>query len=306
MVEAQGGELALRTASTHSRATSAVTTSPDGRTALPRNTATWATPTTRSRAAHTAAVRSGGLITRTCITRDHLPVRPVKAIAPRPAVSTRPVREDVAGRPEPVGLAVGEDGAMRAAQVTALDGPSAVRPVEIDEPAAGDRVLIDVHAAGVSFPEVLQTRGLYQIKPDLPFVPGSEVAGVVRAAPAGAAVGPGDRVAAFPGLGGFAEVVAVDPGMVFPLPDAVSFAAGAALPMNYLTVHFALVRRGALQRARRCSCTVPRGASARRPCSSPPPSARGSSPSCRRRTRPRWRGPPGRTRPCRPTGSSPA
>jgi NADPH2:quinone reductase len=142
---------------------------------------------------------------------------------------------------------VDKDEGMRAAQVTALDGPSAVRPVEIDEPAAGDRVLVDVHAAGVSFPEVLQTRGLYQIKPDLPFVPGSEVAGVVRAAPAGAAVRPGDRVAAFPGLGGFAEVVAVDPGMVFPLPDAVSFAAGAALPMNYLTVHFALVRRGALQ-----------------------------------------------------------
>ena len=72
-------------------------------------------------------------------------------------------------------------------------------------------------------------------------------AGVGRTAPAGAAVRPGDRVAAFPGLGGFAEVVAVDPHLVFPLPDAVSFAAGAALPMNYLTVHFALVRRGALQ-----------------------------------------------------------
>jgi NADPH2:quinone reductase len=136
---------------------------------------------------------------------------------------------------------------MRAAQVTVLDGPSAVEPVEIDEPAAGDRVLVDVHAAGVAFPEVLQTRGLYQIKPDLPFVPGSEVAGVVRTAPAGAAVRPGDRVAAFPGLGGFAEVVAVDPLLVFPLPDAVSFAAGAALPMNYLTAHFALVRRGDLQ-----------------------------------------------------------
>ena len=136
---------------------------------------------------------------------------------------------------------------MRAAQVTSLDGPSAVKVVEVDEPAAGDQVLIDVHAAGVAFPEVLQTRGRYQIKPDLPFVPGSEVAGVVRAAPDGAAVRPGDRVAAFPGLGGFAEVVAADPELVFPLPDEVSFAAGAALPMNYLTVHFALVRRGGLQ-----------------------------------------------------------
>jgi len=136
---------------------------------------------------------------------------------------------------------------MRAAQVTSLDGPSAVKVVEVDEPAAGDQVLIDVHAAGVAFPEVLQTRGRYQIKPDLPFVPGSEVAGVVRAAPDGAAVRPGDRVAAFPGLGGFAEVVAADPELVFPLPDEVSFVAGAALPLNYLTVHFALVRRGGLQ-----------------------------------------------------------
>ena len=136
---------------------------------------------------------------------------------------------------------------MRAAQVTALDGPSAVEPVEIDEPPADGRVLIDVHAAGVAFPEVLQSRGRYQIRPDPPFVPGSEVAGVVRTAPDGAGVAAGDRVAAFPGLGGFAEVVAVDPELVFPLPDAVSFAVGAALPMNYLTVHFALLRRGDLR-----------------------------------------------------------
>jgi NADPH2:quinone reductase len=136
---------------------------------------------------------------------------------------------------------------MRAAQITALDGPAAVRVVEIDEPAAEGRVLIDVHAAGVAFPDVLQTRGRYQLKPDLPFVPGTEVAGVVRSAPAGAAVRPGDRVAAFPGIGGFAEAVAVDPDLVFPLPDEVAFEGGAALPMNYLTVHFALVRRGGLR-----------------------------------------------------------
>jgi NADPH2:quinone reductase len=140
-----------------------------------------------------------------------------------------------------------EEGRMRAAQITALDGPSAVRIVEIDEPTADGRVLVDVHAAGVSFPDVLQTRGRYQLRPDLPFVPGWEVAGVVREAPDDADVRPGDRVAAFPGLGGFAEVVAVDPGLVFPLPGEVSFQAGAALPLNHLTVHFALVRRGQLR-----------------------------------------------------------
>ncbi|MFA9432226.1 NADPH:quinone oxidoreductase family protein [Egicoccus sp. AB-alg2] len=137
---------------------------------------------------------------------------------------------------------------MRAVQVTSLDGPDAVEVNDIDEPGAADRrVVVDVHAAGVTFPDVLVTRGQYQVKPPLPFVPGSEVAGVVREAPEGAAVRPGDRVAAFPGFGGFAETVAVDPRLVFPLPDELPFAAGAGLPMNYLTVHFALVRRGALQ-----------------------------------------------------------
>ncbi len=136
---------------------------------------------------------------------------------------------------------------MRAVQIQTLDGPEALRPVEVDEPAAGgDQVVVDVHAAGVTFPEVLQSRGQYQIKPELPFVPGAEVAGVVRYAPEGAGVREGDRVAAFPGNGGYAEVVAADPRMVFALPDNLSFAQGAALPMNYLTVHFALTKRGEL------------------------------------------------------------
>ncbi len=134
---------------------------------------------------------------------------------------------------------------MRAVQITTLDGPAAVEVREVPDPEGA--VVVDVHAAGVSFPEVLQSRGLYQLKPALPFTPGSEVAGVVRSAPEGSGFSPGDRVVAFPGTGGFAEAVACDPVMVFPLPDALSFAHGAALPMNYLTVHFALVRRAQLQ-----------------------------------------------------------
>ncbi|MCW2665300.1 MAG: Alcohol dehydrogenase zinc-binding domain protein [Frankiales bacterium] len=136
---------------------------------------------------------------------------------------------------------------MRAVQITSLDGPEALELLDVPEPDGSGKVVIDVHVAGVTFPEVLQSRGLYQMKPELPFTPGSEVAGVVRSAPDGASVKAGDRVAAFPGLGGFAEVVAVDPSQVFPLPDGVSFEAGASLPMNYLTCHFALVRRGELK-----------------------------------------------------------
>ena len=136
---------------------------------------------------------------------------------------------------------------MKAVQITSLDGPTAVETVDVDEPTVHeDQVLIDVHAAGVSFPEVLQTRGLYQIKPPLPFVPGSEIAGEVVSAPEGSAFTAGDRVAAFVMLGGFAERAVAQTDMVFSLPDNLSYSQGAALPLNYLTAHFALVARGHL------------------------------------------------------------
>ncbi len=76
---------------------------------------------------------------------------------------------------------------MRAAQIATLDGPSALRVTDVDEPhPSEDVVVVEVHAAGVTFPDASQTRGLYQYKPELPFVPGTEVAGVVRSAPDGA------------------------------------------------------------------------------------------------------------------------
>jgi NADPH2:quinone reductase len=133
-------------------------------------------------------------------------------------------------------------------QITRLDGPTALEVVDVPQPQpAPGTVLVDVHAAGVTFPEVLQSRGEYQLKPDLPFVPGSEVAGTVRSAPDGSALTAGQRVVAFPGLGAYAEVVAVPEAMVFPLPERLSFEQGAALPMNYLTMHFGLTKRGQLR-----------------------------------------------------------
>ncbi len=135
---------------------------------------------------------------------------------------------------------------MRAAMISAFEGPRAVTvdDVPTPEPAAG-AVTIDVQYAGVTFPDVLQTRGLYQLRPDLPFTPGWEVAGVVRE-DAGA-FRRGDRVAAMPVVGGFAETVNVVPDMVFPVPDDVSLDVAAALPLNYLTADFALRRRGGLR-----------------------------------------------------------
>lgn len=137
---------------------------------------------------------------------------------------------------------------MRAVRVTRLDGPDSVELADIDEPT-GDGVVVDVHAAGVAFPDALLTRGLYQYRPQLPFVLGAEIAGVVRSAPEGAHVGPGDRVVGLTMLsGGMAEVAILAPDRVFKLPDNVSFEAGAGLLFNDLTVYFALTVRGRLQR----------------------------------------------------------
>lgn len=142
---------------------------------------------------------------------------------------------------------------MRAIQIAELSGPEeALREVELEEPDAshfltpGSGVLVDVHRAGVSFPEVLQTRGEYQVKPPLPFVPGSEVAGVVRAAPEGSALRPGDRVAAFCMLGAFAEVAVAPEFCSFRLPASFDFDQGAALVLNYQTALFSLKLRGRL------------------------------------------------------------
>ena len=138
---------------------------------------------------------------------------------------------------------------MRAIQIAELEGPQAAAVVEIDEPPSADgTVVVDVHAAGVAFPDALQSRGLYQYKPTLPYTPGAEIAGVVRSAPDDAHVAPGDRVAGLTMLcGAMAEVVALRPENLFKLPDSVSFESGAGLLFNDLTVHFALRNRGRLQ-----------------------------------------------------------
>lgn len=142
---------------------------------------------------------------------------------------------------------------MRAIQIVELSGPDeALKLVELPDPepshmlTPGRGVVVDVHAAGVSFPEVLQTRGEYQVKPPLPFVPGSEVGGIVRSAPHGARVNPGDRVAALCMLGGFAEVAVAPEFLCFKLEDELDFAQAAGLVLNYHTAYFALKLRGRL------------------------------------------------------------
>jgi NADPH2:quinone reductase len=143
---------------------------------------------------------------------------------------------------------------MRAVQVRTFDGPTAVDVVDVPEPAAGaGTVLIEVAAASVNFTDFLATTGELQYEVPLPFTLGTELAGVVRTAPAGSALRSGDRVAAkveptrVHSTGAFAEVAAVRADQVFPLPAELSFEQGACLPMNYLTAHFALRVRQRVQ-----------------------------------------------------------
>ena len=142
---------------------------------------------------------------------------------------------------------------MWAIQIAELSGPDAASLKNLSEPtlrhelAPGAGVLIDVRAAAVSFPDVLQSRGLYQVKPDLPFVPGAEVAGIVLDAPAGSDLSRGDRVTAFTVRGGWAERAVAPPMLTFPLPEQLSFAEGAGLVLNYHTAYFALAVRSRLK-----------------------------------------------------------
>lgn len=137
---------------------------------------------------------------------------------------------------------------MRSLQVTRVDGPSGVDVVDVPDasPREGE-LLVEVHALGVSWPDLLQTKGEYQIKPEPPFQLGVDFAGVVRDAPEGSGFTADQRVACCLPYGGGADLVAVSPESVFPLPDAMTFVQGAALPMNYLTAQFALATRAGLQ-----------------------------------------------------------
>ena len=132
---------------------------------------------------------------------------------------------------------------MRAVQVISATGPDGVEVVDVDEPAPGpDEVLVEVHRVGISFPDLLLSKGEYQLKPEPPFTLGVDFAGTVVSGPDGYRVG--ERVASVLPYGGAAELVVAPPMSVFSLPDQLSFDAGAAVPMNYLTAQFALAERG--------------------------------------------------------------
>ena len=138
---------------------------------------------------------------------------------------------------------------MRAVLCERWGGPEELRVAEVGlrDPGPGE-VKIRVRAAGVNFPDVLIIQRKYQVQPELPFTPGGEVSGEVIAV--GADVGsvrPGDRVAAFCSLGGFAEEVVVPEQACVALPAGVAFEPAAAFLLAYGTSWHALRDRAALQ-----------------------------------------------------------
>ncbi len=138
---------------------------------------------------------------------------------------------------------------MRAVLCKQFGPPESLVVEDVPEPKLEKgKVLIDVKAAGVNFPDVLIIQNKYQFKPPLPFAPGGEVAGIVREVGEGVAhVAPGDRVLASTGWGGFAEVASAEARGVVPIPEEMDFAEASAFLMTYGTSHYALKDRARIQ-----------------------------------------------------------
>ncbi|MEC5186089.1 NADPH2:quinone reductase [Cryobacterium sp. MP_3.1] len=137
---------------------------------------------------------------------------------------------------------------MRALRNTTHGGPRLLQMQGIPIPSRGPgEVLVEVHAAGVAYPDVLQSRGEYQLKVPLPFTVGCEFSGVVVDADPDSGFVAGDRVLGVAGSGAFAEYVVTPADRVLPMPDSVDFIQGAAMPINVLSAQFALGERGNLR-----------------------------------------------------------
>lgn len=133
---------------------------------------------------------------------------------------------------------------MKAQLLAQESGPRGLRLTDVPDPVAGEgQVLVDIKSCGICFPDLLMTQGKYQLRPPLPFTPGTEVAGVVRTAPAESAFQTGDRVLVASMIGGFAEQVVAHPMQLLPIPDALSFDQAAAMGINFQTALFALKLR---------------------------------------------------------------
>lgn len=135
---------------------------------------------------------------------------------------------------------------MKALRTHAIGGPDTLTLDEVDAPVpAKGEVVVRVKACAINFPDTLIIRDMYQFKPERPFAPGGELSGVIETVGEGVTDWKvGDRVIASTGNGGLAELVAVDQGRLYHLPEGASFEAGASLLMTYGTTIYALKDRG--------------------------------------------------------------
>jgi len=138
---------------------------------------------------------------------------------------------------------------MKAIRCTAWGPPDSLVLDDLPDLEAGPgEVVVDVKAAGVNFPDVLTVQGKYQVRPPLPFTPGNEFAGVVRAVGAGVRdFVPGQRVIGFTRTGAFAEQAVAPASAYLAMPDGMDFDIAAAITLTYGTSYHAVVDRGALQ-----------------------------------------------------------
>ncbi|MGB7868834.1 MAG: NADPH:quinone oxidoreductase family protein [Mycobacterium sp.] len=137
---------------------------------------------------------------------------------------------------------------MKACVVQELSGPSGLVYTDVDDITGNDdTIIVDVRAAGVCFPDLLLSKGEYQLKLPPPFIPGMEAAGVVQWAPEDSEFRVGDRVSAFGVLGGYAEQVIVPLANVIHSPAELDDAEAVSLLVNYNTMYFALARRAAMR-----------------------------------------------------------
>lgn len=138
---------------------------------------------------------------------------------------------------------------MKALMCHELGGPEQLVLEEVDDPKpATGEVVVDIHAAGINFPDVLIIKGKYQAKPELPFTPGGEAAGVVSALGDGVDdLKIGDRVIVCTLTGGFATKTVVKRSVVAPMPEAMDFITGAGFTITYGTSYYALKQRAKIQ-----------------------------------------------------------
>ncbi len=150
---------------------------------------------------------------------------------------------------------------MRALMLHELGEPEDLRLEEVRPPVPGPgEVLVDLYAAAVNFPDLLSIQGKYQLRPDMPFAPGKEGAGIVSAVGEGVTrVKPGDRVMIQVDWGSFAEQAVAPEHDCYPVPDGIGLDQAAAVGIAYQTAWFSLTDRANVQKGETVLVTAASG-----------------------------------------------